>query len=89
MASLFQKEAPPRFKRDEGLIPQCGIGNLPRFLSADEVSEAVKYSKVHIYRLMDRGEFPKRVQIGRNRVGWLESEVAEWLNARIEARDAV
>lgn len=35
---------------------------------------------------MDRGEFPKRVQIERNRVGWLESEVADWLNARIEAR---
>lgn len=59
---------------------------IPRLLSCEEVSAAVNYSKVHIYRLMDRGEFPKRVQIGRNRVGWLESEVAEWLNARIEAR---
>ena len=66
MASLFQKERPSRFDRDEKLIPQSGIGCIPRFLSADEVSEAVKYSKVHIYRLMDRGEFPKRVQIGRN-----------------------
>ncbi|SFI54076.1 helix-turn-helix transcriptional regulator [Jannaschia pohangensis] len=70
MADLFDKQT----------------SKIPRLLSCDEVGRAVGYSRVHIYRLMDRGEFPKRVQIGRNRVGWLESEVAEWLNARIEAR---
>lgn len=86
MASLFQKENPSRLNQDERLISSAGVGNLPRFLSADEVSEAVKYSKVHIYRLMRVGEFPKQVRIGRNRVGWLKSEVAEWLNTRIEAR---
>ncbi len=59
---------------------------VPRLLSCEQVSEAVGYSRVHIYRLMKAGEFPQRVQIGRNRVGWLESEVAEWLEERIAAR---
>lgn len=70
MPDLFRQDAPA----------------IPRLLSAEEVSAAVGYSRVHIYRLMKVGEFPQRVQIGRNRVGWLESEVRDWLEERIEAR---
>ena len=31
--------------------------------------------------------FPKRVQLGPNRVGWVEAEVLEWLEARLANRD--
>jgi prophage regulatory protein len=48
----------------------------------------VLYSPAHIDRLEKAGRFPKRVQLGPCRVGWVESEVMAWLVARIKERDA-
>lgn len=61
---------------------------IPRFLSRKKTSGALGISEVHLHRLVKAGKFPKPVKLGRNRVGWLESEVAEWLNQRIAERDA-
>lgn len=57
-----------------------------RILSIKQVRELVLYSPQHIYRLEQAGKFPKRVRLGPNRVGWIESEVLEWLNSRIDDR---
>ena len=46
------------------------------------------YSPQHIARLEAAGQFPKRVRLGCNRVGWVEQEVLDWLQAKIDARDA-
>ena len=37
------------------------------------------YSRVHIGRLEKAGEFPQRVQLGQNRVGWVYDEVVAHL----------
>jgi prophage regulatory protein len=58
-----------------------------RFLSKRQVRERVLYSPQHIDRLERAGKFPKRVQLGPNRVGWVESEVLEWMTKRIAERD--
>ncbi len=58
-----------------------------RMLSKAQVRELVLYSPQHIARLEAAGQFPKRVQLGYNRVGWVEQEVLDWLQERIEARD--
>ncbi|MDJ0627638.1 MAG: AlpA family phage regulatory protein [Rhodobacter sp.] len=57
-----------------------------RILSKRDLKELVLYSPQHIARLEKVGEFPKRVQLGSNRVGWVESEVLDWLQRRIELR---
>jgi prophage regulatory protein len=49
----------------------------------------IPYSGQHIARLEAAGRFPKRIRLGQNRVVWLLSEIEEWLNARIAARDAL
>ena len=58
-----------------------------RILSKRQVKELVLYSPQHIARLEKVGQFPKRVQLGPSRVGWVEDEVLDWLQMRLEARD--
>ena len=58
-----------------------------RILSKRHLKELVLYSPQHIARLEAAGEFPLRVQLGPNRVGWVESEVLDWLQERIDNRD--
>jgi prophage regulatory protein len=47
----------------------------------------VPYSPQHILRLEKRGQFPRRVRVGANRVAWLASEVEAWIAVRIDSRD--
>jgi prophage regulatory protein len=54
-----------------------------RILSKKELRLLVLYSPQHIARLEKAGEFPKRVKLGPNRVGWVEREVLDWLKARL------
>lgn len=58
-----------------------------RMLSKRQLKEMVLYSPQHVARLEKAGRFPKRVQLGNNRVGWIEQEVLDWLQERIDARD--
>ena len=48
----------------------------------------IPYSPQHIARLERAGRFPKRIQLGQNRVAWLLTEVEEWLDERIAKRDS-
>lgn len=58
-----------------------------RILSKRQVKELVLYSPQHVARLEAAGQFPKRVRLGPNRVGWVEGEVLDWLRQRIDRRD--
>jgi prophage regulatory protein len=57
-----------------------------RFISFEEVLDRIPFSRMHIHRLMDAGEFPRSVQIGAHKVAWVEAEVTEWMDRRIAAR---
>ncbi len=58
-----------------------------RILSKRQLKELVLYSPQHVARLEKAGQFPKRVQLGPNRVGWVEAEVLDWLDRRLALRD--
>ena len=60
---------------------------MQKLISKKAVRERVLYSFAHIARLEAAGKFPKRVQLGPCRVGWVESEIEDWINARITERD--
>jgi prophage regulatory protein len=42
-------------------------------------------SRSTIYLRISEGSFPKPVSLGSRAVGWLESEVNDWLNQQIAA----
>ena len=57
-----------------------------KILSKKDVRALVLYSLQHIDRLEAAGSFPTRVRLGPCRVGWIESEILDWLNERIKKR---
>ncbi len=58
-----------------------------RILSKRQLKELVLYSPQHVARLEKAGQFPKRVQLGPNRVGWVVDEVLDWLQSRLDRRE--
>jgi len=57
-----------------------------KILSNKEVRSRIPYSSVQIWRKENAGEFPRRVKLGANRVGWIESEIENWIASKIGER---
>lgn len=58
----------------------------PKIITRQQLTEVVPYSLTHIARLEVAGHFPRRVKLGPCRVGWVESEINDWIAARIAER---
>ena len=52
------------------------------FLRRKQVETRTGLSRSTIYQYSKDGAFPKPVPLGPRAVGWLESEVSEWIAAR-------
>lgn len=63
-----------------------GVPMIDRILRLPEVRQATGMARSSIYAGMENGTFPKSVPITEKAVGWLESEIKEWQEARIAAR---
>ena len=59
----------------------------PPVLNIDQVSLMVNLSPCQIYRLVKTGKFPRQIRMSPNRVGWLRSEIEQWVEDRKQARD--
>ena len=53
-----------------------------KILRKPEVAELTGYSERSIDRLEKVGQFPKRLRLGARAVGWLETDVVEWIATR-------
>jgi prophage regulatory protein len=53
-----------------------------RILRKPETMHRVGLSDPTIWRLERAGKFPKRIKLGGNSVGWFESEIVDWLEAK-------
>jgi prophage regulatory protein len=51
-------------------------------LRLPQVKSRVGLSRSSIYLAMSQGNFPQPVKLGARAVGWLESEVDEWIRAK-------
>ncbi len=57
-----------------------------KLVDAKTLRSMVLYSRQHVARLEKDGLFPKRIQLGKCRVGWSLDEVEAWLKARMDRR---
>ena len=57
-----------------------------RFVRLREVMARTGLSRSTIYVWVAEGLFPKPVPLGDRSVGWIESELEDWLRDRIAAR---
>jgi prophage regulatory protein len=53
-----------------------------RLLRLAQVCEVTGLSRMTIYRLEQRGEFPSRRRISANSVAWVDQDVLAWIDAR-------
>ncbi len=60
-----------------------------KLLRIKQVQQITGLSKSYIYQLCNENKFPKSIQLvaGGSSVAWVESEILQWIDARIQARD--
>jgi len=56
---------------------------MSRILRLPEVIKRSGLSKSSIYTFMETSQFPKSVSLGMRSVGWLETEINDWINQRV------
>jgi len=59
--------------------------NGARILRLPQVCAVTGFGRSMIYQMEAEGRFPHRVHIGLRAVGWVESEIQDWLRLRIES----
>ena len=70
-----------------------------RLIRLPEVLSRTGYGRTSIYRKMEEGTFPKCLKLGGpikdhtqfdcRAIAWIEDEVDQWIESRIEERDYV
>ncbi|UXJ50860.1 helix-turn-helix transcriptional regulator [Pseudomonas citronellolis] len=58
-----------------------------RIIRLKEVMGSTGLARSTVYKYVSEGVFPKPVSLGDRCVGWLESEVHNWILERVEERD--
>ena len=58
-----------------------------RVLKLKEVLCKTSLGKTSLYMLIKVSDFPKPIHLGLRAVGWLESEIDNWIQEKIKARD--
>ena len=54
-----------------------------RYVSYPDLKKfGIGYCRVHLRRLIDRGEFPAPVKLSKNRIAWRYADVVVWMASR-------
>ncbi len=58
---------------------------MKRIFRMNELCQIYGFSRSTIYRLIESGRFPKPIKISARAVGWISTDLDEWLATRNEA----
>ena len=56
-----------------------------RILKRPQVEDMTGLSRSGLYAKMAAGSFPSAIKLGQRSVGWLSSDVQQWIEGRIAA----
>ena len=57
-------------------------------LTMEQVRKRTSLSRSRIYEFMRRGAFPQAVPLAERWRAWIESEIEDWIDARVAEREA-
>ena len=60
-----------------------------KILRLPEVKKITGLGRSSIYSMMEAGTFPRQIPLGMRAVGWLESEIKEWIEQRAGLRQEI
>lgn len=63
------------------------MSQVPTLMSLNEAAKATSLSRTSIFKLRERGEFPRAVPLGERRVAFVRDEVNAWIADRIASRE--
>jgi len=58
-------------------------------LRLPEVKNRTGLSRSTIYLRLNNGSFPRPIKLGERSVGWLESDINDWITGRVQHTNAV
>ncbi|MBB4348014.1 helix-turn-helix transcriptional regulator [Aliirhizobium cellulosilyticum] len=62
--------------------------NTPALVSLNEACRLTSMSRTMLNRYRAEGRFPVALELGERRIAFVRSEVAAWIQAKIDARAA-
>jgi prophage regulatory protein len=63
------------------------MSHVPELMSINEAAKVTSLSRTSIFKLRERGDFPRAVTLGEKRVAFVRAEVAAWIQSRIADRE--
>lgn len=63
-------------------------GSKMKLIRLKQVMECTGLARSTVYKFIAEGDFPKPVKLGVRVAAWVESEINDWVNARISQRDS-
>ena len=61
---------------------------MKKIVKINAVKQQTHLSVASIYRLAKQGDFPKPIKLGVKASGWLQSEIDDWIQSRLNDRDS-
>ena len=92
LSFTYKEQVMENLNATQPVVEQCN--HIPQLLSIKDVGHYTGLSRSTIYEMVneksDRYDptFPKKVQLTQVRVVWVASEIAEWINNKIDSRSA-
>ena len=63
------------------------MSNIKKAIKLAQVKEITTFSSATIYRLIEKGEFPRQLKLAERSSGWLLEDIYNWIEEKKNARD--